>query len=383
MAGEIVFFIFYFSLSFFLYLLFIPFLIFLSFKPKYKKSVPARFFLYKNPPFKEKNVWFHACSLGETKALKPLIERYEKVNLTVITNTGYEEGKKYANAVVRFLPFEIFLPFWIGKCKTLVVMEAELWYMLFFIAKRKCSRTILLNARISEKSYKKYLKFRWFYKKIFKNIDTVLAQSEEDKKRLLTLGAKNVMVTGNIKTYFKPDITTRYVKKKKLIVVASTHENEEEEILKNIPLDEYQVVVVPRHPERFEEVYEIMKSFSEVSRLSDICFEKTCELKGGLILADKMGELVNLYAVADIVILGGSFVDGIGGHNPIEAAYFNKPIISGKYYFNQKALYKEVEGIKVCEVTEIKKYLNTPVKTGIKNKIDLEKITEIINGKNL
>ncbi|WP_236618641.1 hypothetical protein [Lebetimonas sp. JH292] len=97
-----------------------------------------------------------------------------------------------------------------------------------------------------------------------------------------------------------------------------------------------------------------------------------------LILINKMGELINLYQVADIVILGGSFVDNVGGHNPIEAAYFNKPIISGKYYFNQTALYNEVENIEICGVDEINEKIKTAKPTKIKNRVDLDKIIEII-----
>ena len=371
---------FYCFFSFFLYLISIPFLLILSFKSKYRKSIPKRFFLYKNPPFKNNTYWFHSCSLGETKALKPLIEQFDKVNISVITDTGYKEAKKYKNADVRFLPFEIFLPFWIKPCKTLIVMEAEFWYCMFLIAKRRCNKTILLNARISKKSYPKYLKFKWFYKRIFKNIDVVLAQSEEDKKRLLSLGAKNVKVVGNIKTFFKPKITKKYIKKKPLIILASTHKNEEEMILKNLDFKDYQVVVVPRHPERFEEVYNIMKKFGEIVRISEKCKVKSekCDLEGDLILCDKMGELINLYKIADIVILGGSFVDNVGGHNPIEAAYFNKPIISGKYYFNQNVLYNEVENIKICDIENINECIKKAKPTMIKKKVDIDKIIQLI-----
>ena len=105
-----------------------------------------------------------------------------------------------------------------------------------------------------------------------------------------------------------------------------------------------------------------------------------CILEDDLILMDRMGELVNLYAVADMVILGGSFVDNVGGHNPIEAAYFKKPVISGKYIFNQKALYSEVDGIEICEVNEIKERLKKTKKTYIKNSVDIEKIVSLMKG---
>ena len=154
----------YYILTLFLYFLSIPFLFFLSFKKKYKNSIPARFFLYKNPPFRQKRHYFHSCSLGETKSIKPLIK--ENINLSVITNTGFEAGLKLTNNV-RYLPFEIFLPFWITKQKALVVMEAELWYMLFLSAKHKNIPTILINARINDKSYKTYKKYAFFYRYIF------------------------------------------------------------------------------------------------------------------------------------------------------------------------------------------------------------------------
>jgi len=369
----------YYIFALFIYLISLPFLIFLSFKQKYKKSIPARFFLYKNPPFSKKLHWFHACSLGETKALKPIIKNFEEINLSVITQTGFDEAKRHKNAHVRFLPYEIFLPFWIRPCKSLVVMEAELWYMLFYVAKRRCEKTILLNARISDRSFPKYMKFRWFYKKIFENIDIVLAQSETDKKRLLKLGAKNVKVIGNIKTISDFKVTKNYKKRRKLLVIASTHENEEEMILKNIPL-EYQIVIAPRHPERFKEVEKFLKDFAAKNSLS---FSKLSqlneELKADIVLDDVLGELINLYAVSDVVILGGSFVENVGGHNPIEVAYFNKPLISGRHIFNQKALYKEVENIKIVDVKELKEALKNLKPTFIKNRADLKEILRIIS----
>ncbi len=365
----------YYLFALFIYLVSLPFLLFLLLKPKYKKSIPARFFLYKNPPFSQKTYYFHACSLGETKALKPIINKFDKVNLSVITNTGYEEAKKYKNAEIRFLPYEIFIPFWFRPCKTLVVMEAELWYMLFFTGKKRCSKTVLLNARISDKSYSKYMKFKWFYRQIFKNIDLVLAQSEKDKKRLQELGAKRVEVVGNIKTYFEPEITKNYKKTKPLIVLASTHAGEEEKILPQIDLKKYQVAIVPRHPERFDEVAKFSQKYGEVEKLSNL---KSNKLTKDIVIVDKMGELINFYNIADVVILGGSFVDNVGGHNPIEPAYFNLPIISGKYYFNQHALYEEVDGIEVCEPDEISKKLCFLKPTAIKNKIDLKNIISYI-----
>ena len=358
----------YFIFALFLYIISIPFLIILSFKQKYKNSIPARFFLIKNPPFKEKLHHFHSCSLGETKALKPIIEKFDKVNLSVITNTGYEEAKKYKNANVRYLPFEIFIPFWLKPCKSLVVVEAELWLMLFYIAKKRCNKTILINARISEKSYPKYMKFQWFYSHLFKYIDTIFAQSETDKQRLESLGAKNVIVTGNIKSAVNYKITKNYPKpKERLIIAGSTHQGEEEIILNAFKNTKHsKLIIVPRHPERFEEVYKLIQNFAQKNNFTygkiDDGFEND------IILVDKMGELINLYKIADIVVLGGSFVDNVGGHNPLEVAYFNKILISGKYIFNQHTLFEMVENPYIIDKNLLAEYLNKNLSTSfIKN----------------
>ena len=370
----------YYIFTLLLYLISIPFLILLSFKSKYRLSIPARFFLLKNPPFTKKLHHFHSCSLGETKALKPIIEKFDEINLSVITNTGYEEAKKYKNANVRFLPFEIFIPFWLKPCKSLVVVEAELWLMLFYIAKKRCNKTILINARISDRSYPKYMKFKWFYSHLFKYIDTIFAQSEIDKNRLIKLGAKNVKVAGNIKSVVDYKITKNYKKPNKTLIVAgSTHLGEEEIILQAFKeTNNSSLIIVPRHPERFDEVYKIIQNFATKYNYSYGKIEDG--LDKDIILVDKMGELINLYAIADIVLLGGSFVDNVGGHNPLEVAYFNKILISGKYIFNQKALFDMVENSYIIDTHDIAKYLNKNLeKSYIKNKGNIDIIIKEID----
>ena len=370
----------YYIFTLLLYLISIPFLVFLIFKQKYKNSIPARFFLIKNPPFKEKLHHFHTCSLGETKAIKPLIEKFEKINLSVITNTGYEEAKKYKNADVRYLPFEIFIPFWLKPCKSLVVVEAELWLMLFYFGYKRCNKTILINARISDKSYPKYMKFRWFYSHLFKYIDIIFAQSDKDKNRLIELGAKNVRVAGNIKSAVEFEITKQYSKpKEKLIVAGSTHLGEEEIILEAFKTTKNsKLIIVPRHPERFEDVYKIIENFARSNNFSYGKIDNN--LDKDIILVDKMGELINLYAIADIVILGGSFVDNVGGHNPLEVAYFKKPLISGKYIFNSYTLFDMVENSYLIDKNELSTFLNKTLENSyIKNKGNLDIIIKEIN----
>jgi len=349
--------IYYLLVSFF-YILAIPFLLYLSFKKKYKQSIPSRFFLKNNKPFKRGGIWFHACSLGEVVSLEAIIENLKdyKVDVSVTTQTGYKRAKEIKNCTVRYLPFEVFLPFWVSRHKTLVVTEAELWPMLFASAKLKGIKTILINARISDNSYSGYKKFSWFYKWVFSNIDETFAQSQNDRQRLSSLGAKNIKVIGNIKSFSKPTVSKKYIKPpKRVIVLASSHEKEEELLLDNIKLTPDDVLIVaPRHPERFSSVCKYLKSFSKQKNLSFARLSEEKEISKDIILCDVMGELINLYAISDIVILCGSFIDGIGGHNPIECAYFNTKIISGPYVFNQKALFSLVENIKICEAQELK-----------------------------
>ena len=347
----------YYLLTTVIYLLAIPYLLFKSRNPKYKVAIPSKFFLSNNNSFEKEGIWFHTCSMGETKAIKPIIDGIdEDVNISVITNTGYEEAKRLSSNV-RYLPFEIFLPFWVKKQKALVVMEAELWYMLFLCAKNKGAKTFLINARISDKSYASYKKFSFFYKKVFENIDKIFAQTDIDKKRLIELGAKNVEVIGNIKLAQLPEITKEFEKVDDILITAgSTHENEEELILNSYERKFGKLVIVPRHPERFEKVNLLVNDFAKKNDLTYHRFSQKEDFSSDIILVDKLGELNNIYAISDIVILGGAFAN-VGGHNPIEPAFFNCKLISGENIFNQKSLFECVNNYTIIKKDELKRTL--------------------------
>lgn len=363
----------------------LPLIIVLSFKQKYKESIPARFFLFKNPQFKNSQaLWFHVCSLGEARALKPLLDllKDEKVVISTITQTGQNEAKKY-DAEVRYLPYEMFLPFWIKPQKRLVVLEAEFWYMLFSVARSRGAEVILLNARISDKSVDKYMKFAWFYKKLLANVDTVFVQSEVDKNRFLALGAKNIEVIGNIKLAGEIKKTVSYSKPDgELIVAGSTHPSEEKSVLDGFCKhkemhNDAKLVIVPRHPERFEEVYTLMQEYAKRYKLSLSRFSEDKALESDLTLVDMMGELNNIYAISDIAILGGAFRDDVGGHNPLEPAYFGCKIITGKHFFHQKELFKYVHHVQYVEADELNAALNAAAElppSMVEEKINLEPV---------
>lgn len=349
---------------------------FLAFKHKYKNSLKSRFWLYQNPKFEKSKVHFHACSFGEVRSLAQICQSLKgDFCISVITQTGFDEACKISQNV-RFLPFEPLLLFWLKKTEILVVTEAELWLMLFYKAKKNGSKTILVNARISDKSYKNYMKFAFFYKIIFANIDQIFAQSEEDKQRLEKLGAKNIEICGNLKLNNKPIITKNYKKpQRKLIIIASSHKGEEEQILEQLKEQDAQILVAPRHPERFKEVEKITADFARKNNKSFSTFSKENFSQKDIILLDILGELINFYAISDIVILCGSFVPKIGGHNPIECANFSNSIISGNYIFNQKELFRNVENVYFAKFDEISQILQKPL---LKAKITQNNATEKI-----
>lgn len=374
-------------LSFFIYIIALPFLLIFSLKDKYRVSIPARFFLWKNDVLKPGGVWFHVCSFGEARAIQPLTEVLpeERLRMTTTTQTGYEVIKTYTRQS-RFLPFEPLLFSWIKPQKALVVMEAEFWYLLFVLAKKRGAKTLLINARMSDRSFPKYDKIRWFYAQIFKHIDEVYAQTDKDKERLEHLGAKNVRVTGNIKLAKLPVPSKRLEKPSGLILCgASTHENEEALILDaymklKAEQKDAKLVLVPRHPERFEKVAELVAHVAKNSGLEWHRYSDKENLKSDIVLVDVLGELVNIYAVSDIVILGGAF-EPIGGHNAAEAAQFGCKIISGKHYFNQKDIFGAIEGIAVVEASNLshrlqQHHLLKPTK--IKTTSDISPIIESI-----
>lgn len=392
----------YFLLCVILYIFCLPIFLASSFRSKHKDSIPQRFFASHLSLLVEPHFWFHACSFGEVRSLEPiinalLIQKKDCIILiTTITHTGNAEarrlfGDKHPTRVfVKFLPFEIFLPLWqskLDKLKSLVVMEAELWKMLFFVAKKSGAKTFLLNARISDRSYKSYQRLRGFYAGVFKYIDVVLAQSVKDKKRLELFKSRNISVFGNLKMLNPPKPSKIYQKPDRLIVLgASTHKGEEELILHAFlqfqKIEPHSLLILaPRHPERFIEVCKTLQSrnvdFVRFSQIDEFNVKNAT-----VVVLDTLGELVNIYAISDIVVLGGSFVPKVGGHNPLEPAFFGTRLISGRHIFNQQALFSCVSGAQIIESnalsTTLLHYSSLPYSSVHFRKNGLEEILTLI-----
>lgn len=372
----------------FFYVAALPLLILFSFKKKYRDSIPARFFGIKNPPFQPHDIWFHVCSFGEAKAIAPVLEKLKdkKIAISVITHTGYEAASKYA-AQVRYLPYELWLWFWIERPKTVVVLEAEFWYLLFRLASRRGARVIALNARISDRSFSKYYRMRWFYRILLSQCDRVFCQSSEDMVRFIALGARNVEVVGNIKLAQKIESNKHYPKPNGLLIVAaSTHEGEEEGIIRGFMAyrehnPSAKLLVVPRHPERFAKVGELIAKMTPKMTLSR--WSESQMITEDITLIDTMGDLNNLYAISDVVVLGGAFAP-IGGHNPLEPATFGCRIISGMEIFHQRELFKYVSHVQFTSVegiAEALKNAETMPPSQINGSVDLKKVLNYLTEK--
>ncbi len=382
---NVLFDLFYTAVAALFYVVALPLLILFSFKKKYRDSIPSRFFGIKNPPFQPHDIWFHVCSLGEAKAIAPILERLrdKRIAISVITHTGYEAASKYV-AQVRYLPYELWLWFWVERPKTVVILEAEFWYLLFRLARTRGGRVIALNARISDRSFPKYYRMRWFYRILLSQCDRIFCQSSEDMVRFIALGARNVEVIGNIKLAQKIEATIQYPKPSgTLIVAASTHEGEEEGILRGfISYREHnpsaRLLVVPRHPERFAKVGELIARTAPQMSFGRWSQSKT--LDKDITLIDAMGELNNLYAISDIAILGGAFAP-IGGHNPLEPATFGCKIISGEQMFLQRELFKYVSHVQFISlegIAEALKNAETLPPSQIEGSVDLERVIEYL-----
>ena len=348
---------------FLVYSIIYPIVIFLLFIPQYlkrPKELRGKWVREKLGllPDMDHSIWVHAVSVGEVNAAIRLLRRLrgkypdKRVVLSTVTDTGQKVARdKVPEGVsVVYLPFDIsrVLSKAFGRVKPemLIVMETELWPNIFRLANKRNVPVIILNGRISEKSSQGYKMISFFMKNVFSCVTVFSMQSGLDAERLKAIGAdeKKVLVSGNFKFDMemsgKMPVWTASVKGP-VIMAGSTHRGEEELVLsaylKNCEkFPGLRLILAPRHPERFGEVADMLRS-------RGISFVRRSELvendsaggpfKEKVLLLDSVGELSSLYAIADIAVIGKSFI-GTGGQNPLEPAYWGKPILCGPHMEN-------------------------------------------------
>lgn len=311
-----------------------------------------------------KLVWVHAASVGEAVSVLPLIEEMLNGNawIHVLVTTGTVTSARMMQerlpkrAFHQYVPVdkleyvEEFIDYW--QPDLAIWVESEFWPNLLFETKRFGCPLVLLNARMSDRSFDKWRKHRHFAKMLISCFDLILPQSREDASKYRELGGKNIKYFGNLKYGAKPlpFDEKKFYELKDMIgnrmvwLAASTHKGEEEEILAahmKIKEKNYAVltIIVPRHPQRGHEIRNMIPSNIHTALRSDgeKIFDDT-----DIYIADTMGELGLFYRLAPIVFIGGSFVP-IGGHNPIEPAALENSIICGPYMDNFNEIVTEFE----------------------------------------
>jgi len=302
-------------------------------------------------------IWIHCVSVGEFNAARPLIDQLfdnfpdHRLVITTTTITGAESVKKhYQNRVIHyFFPFD--LPFivspFVKKINPVacILLETEIWPNLINNLNKKAIPVMLVNARLSERSLNYYKKYSSnLVQKTINQLTLIGSQNDPSSKRFLSLGAlpDKVVTVGNLKfdsnEKDNPNTTLslqQMIGQRRVVVFASTREGEEKKIIQSyINLkDKFDalLIIVPRHPERFDEVFNlIVNSSLKVKRRSD---GLGCDESIQVLLGDSMGELLSYYSVCDIAFIGGSLID-TGGQNMLEAAAASKPILFGPSVFN-------------------------------------------------
>ena len=332
---------------------------------RFRKALPQRMGFFKSPSFK-RPIWVHAASVGEVFCSIPLLKKIKKefphlkIILTTMTSTGNETAKTYLPEADQVLFLPIDHPFIIRRTiekiqpNLLLIAETELWPNLLRSCGKKGIPIVLFNGRISQKSFQRYLLFKFFFKECLKHVSLFLMQTEEDRIRIIEMGGESqkTRVVGNLKfdqTFpsFTQETMVEIAKilglqgKENIFIAGSTHSGEEE-ILVNLykeikKMDPHLVLILaPRHLERLEEVERVLKkeSLSWLRRTSlPLGAGQSDQEQPDVILLDTMGELMGIYSLGTVVFVGGSLVP-VGGHNPLEPLFFKKCVLFGPYMFN-------------------------------------------------
>lgn len=325
-------------------------------QPEYLEHVGERFGRYDIAP-RQPLIWLHAVSVGETRAAAPIVAalaaRYpgHRILITHMTPTGRRTSAElFGDSVDRaYLPYDYSFAVrrFLARFRPVagILLETEIWPNLVAECRAGGIPLLLANARLSEKSARRYGRFPRLARAALEGLAAVGAQAEEDARRLRALGARHVEVLGNVKFDILPPpgqleagaALRGQIGPRPVLLAASTREGEEALLLEALarrPLGDALVVVVPRHPQRFDEVEALAEKLGfTVQRRS----EEAAILAGTrLLLGDTMGEMFAYYAACDVAFIGGSLLD-YGSQNLIEACRVGKPVLLGPSTYNFSA----------------------------------------------
>lgn len=362
-------------------------------KPRYRKRWKEHFGITPKFLSNKKPIWIHAVSVGESIAAIPLIQALKKqhpdqpIIVTTTTSTGAEQISKLGDLVEhRYMPidFEFAIKGFIKAInpQKMLIIETELWPNTLHEVNKHGIPITIVNARLSEKSCQNYKKIQPLFKLIHPKITKILCQTQADAERFNRLGVakEKLSITGSIK--FDIDISDDVINKASLLrtdlgktrpiwIAASTHQGEDEQVLsahKKV-LKEHPntlLILVPRHPERFNSVFELcqQQGFKTIRRTSDQKVTESTQVYVG----DTMGEMLILLGAADICFMGGSLIGNkVGGHNVLEPAALGIPIITGPSYFNFKDIVDNLYSNNAINICSTSNELSTDINSLINN----------------
>jgi 3-deoxy-D-manno-octulosonic-acid transferase len=313
----------------------------------YKISERFAYYNYLNLDSKKKTIWIHCASLGEVRAVEPILDDLRDdyfIVLTTLTKSGREYAVKLQKAdFLALFPLDIYpitkRAFDIVNPDLLVLVETELWVSMLYTAAKRNTVIITVNGRISEKSFDNYKRLRFFWKKFVGLINVIIARNEDDADRFKHLaGEKSVVfVSGNIKydRNFTSGVRRKefLLKETDFVFTAGSTRGNEETVIADAYIKvgrNFKIFLAPRHLARIPEVAKLLEDKS----LKYSLFSEN-DFTGNFILVDVFGKLQNIYSISDVCYIGGSLVDK-GGQNPIEPAAYGKPILFGEYMDNFK-----------------------------------------------
>lgn len=303
-------------------------------------------------------IWVHAVSVGEVLAVTNLVRKLQQSNpdhqifISTTTQTGqYLARARFGEDKAFFLPLDsgvTIRPYLrVLQPSLLILAETEFWPNLLHLMKKRGASIAAVNARISDRSFPRYRRFRWFFSRVLAPVDLFLAQTEEDQSRLVAIGApaERVHVSGNLKFDVPPgapaaivqDLRRALPQGSPVIVCGSTAEGEEEVLLRAFQdcLRRYPAAVMllaPRHPERFDHVADLVSSL-QIPLVRRCAWVAPRPVSGSVFLLDSIGELASAYSLGDVAFVGGSLVP-LGGHNILEPAQHGVAIMTGPDTFN-------------------------------------------------
>lgn len=344
-------------------------------QPKFRAGFFKKLGIYNIKLENRHTIFFHAVSVGEVNALENLIKKTREsfpdsnIVLSTTTKTGQEIANKKLKSIVNaitYFPFDFFfsvLSFLNAvKPDVIIIAETEIWPDFVYIAHKKNIPVYNVNGRLSPNSYKGYKKLSFIFKPIFECYEGILMQSQGDADRIIDVGApsKKTKVMGNLKFDIAQNINRDEIQSLKneialgenrLIIAASTHKGEDEILLDSFTrlkkdMPDLKLIIAPRHPERYEQVEELIKKINLPygKRSQNSNFKEN-----DIIMLDTMGELMKFFSVCTFAFIGGSF-SNTGGHNPLEANIWNKPVLSGSTVFNFKDIYKYLTTTKAAKL---------------------------------